>query len=252
LFGSQEFIKGIERWCLWIDEKNAKVASGIPEIARRIEAVRRHRSSSTRKETVALADRPYRFGEVRWREDDVLLVPKVSSERRPYLPIGILSAGNVVTDLAFTVYSPPAHVAALVASRMHLTWAAAVGGQLETRLRYSNTLIYNTFPVPDLTSAQEEDLAEGLMEVLTAREEHPGKTIAWLYDPDTMPETLRDAHARLDAKIEQIYVGRLFRNDVERLEHLFKRYTALLDKESLDLSERARAKAPNKQRKAAQ
>lgn len=235
LYGSQEFIKGIERWCLWIPDDQAEDAARIPEIARRIQVVRRHRSESTRTETVALADCPHRFGETRWRDEEVLIVPSVSSERRPYLPVGVLPPGGVVSNLAFTVYSPPAHVAALLASRLHLTWAAAVGGQLETRLRYSNTLVYNTFPVPDLSKAQEQELEERLTDVISAREAFPGKTIAWLYDPDFMPESLREAHARLDAAIERIYVGRLFRNDAERLEHLFKRYVTLLRNQALEL-----------------
>jgi hypothetical protein len=227
LVGSQELIKGIDRRCLWITDDNLGSALLIPPIAKRIEAVRAYREESRRPETQALASSPHKFGEIRHQERDAVVVPKVSSEQRPYLPVGSINSGDVVTDLAFAIYNAPIHVFAILSSRLHLVWTAAVGGQLETRLRYSNTLVYNTFPLPELSSAQRVSLEDHALAILGAREAHPGKTMAWLYDLETMPNDVLTAHRELDEALEEIYIGRAFRNDTERLAHLFKLYSVM-------------------------
>jgi len=116
---------------------------------------------------------------------------------------------------------------ALILSRLHLVWIATVCGKLETRYRYSNTLGWNTFPVPPLTENQKADLMRCAEEILLAREAHFPKTIADLYDPDAMPEDLRRAHDANDETLERIYIGRRFRNDTERLEKLFGTYVQM-------------------------
>lgn len=231
LYGSQEFIKGMRRWCLWIEDNQLDLARSIPEVARRIEVTRVHRAKSTRPETNVLAAVPHRFGEVRHQHRDAIIVPSVSSEARPYLPVGLLPAGNVISNLAFAIYGAPDYVIALLASRLHLVWTAAIGGQLETRLRYSNTLVYNTFPVPELSDAQKEELEAHAANILSVREHYPGKTCAWLYDPETMPAPLLEAHAQLDASLERMYIGRTFRNDTERLERLLRMYCTMIQNE---------------------
>ena len=156
-----------------------------------------------------------------------LIVACVSSERREYIPIGLFGSDTIVSNLAFALYDAPLWNLALIASRIHLVWIATVCGKLETRYRYSNTLGWNTFPVPVLTEKNKVDLTRCAEDILLAREAHFPATIADLYDPETMPENLRLAHARNDETLERIYIGRRFRNDTERLEKLFELYTVM-------------------------
>jgi hypothetical protein len=148
----------------------------------------------------------------------------VSSESREYLPVGFLPAGTIVSNLAFALYDAPLWNMALVASRLHLIWIATVCGKLETRYRYSNTLGWNTFPIPLLTSKNKADLTQCGESILLARERHFPATIADLYEPESMPADLRAAHELNDDTLERIYIGRRFRNDTERLEKLFDMY----------------------------
>lgn len=156
-----------------------------------------------------------------------IIVPSVSSESREYLPCGYEPAGTVISNLAFALYDAPLWNMALIASRLHLVWIATVCGKLETRYRYSNTLGWNTFPVPTLTEKNTADLTRCAEDILLAREHHFPATIADLYDPDTMPADLRAAHERNDEVLERIYIGRRFKNDTERLEKLFDLYTRM-------------------------
>jgi hypothetical protein len=154
-------------------------------------------------------------------------MPRVSSEHREYLPVGLLEADAIIQDQALALYDAELWNLALIASRLHLVWVATVCGKLETRYRYSNTLGWNTFPVPLLTEQNKADLTTCAENILLAREAHFPATIADLYDPDKMPENLRYAHARNDEVLERIYIGRRFKNDTERLEKLFELYTRM-------------------------
>ena len=156
-----------------------------------------------------------------------IIVPSVSSESREYLPCGFEPAGTVVSNAAFAMYDAPVWNLALIASRLHLVWIATVCGKLETRYRYSNTLGWNTFPVPTLTEKNKADLTRCAENILLAREHHFPATIADLYDPENMPADLRAAHDRNDEVLERIYIGRRFKNDTERLEKLFDLYTKM-------------------------
>ncbi|MGB1190472.1 MAG: type IIL restriction-modification enzyme MmeI, partial [Pseudomonadales bacterium] len=156
-----------------------------------------------------------------------MIVPSVSSESREYLPIGFENRGTIISNLAFALYDAPLWNMALIASRIHLVWIATVCGKLETRYRYSNTLGWNTFPVPQLTETNKTDLTRCAEDILLAREAHFPATIADLYDPEKMPDNLRQAHERNDEVLERIYIGRRFRNDTERLEKLFELYTKM-------------------------
>ncbi len=226
--GSQEFVKGIIRKCLWIEDEQAEEAGRIPPVADRLEGVRIMRLASDAESTRAYADRPYRFKQIQGRGlNSSIVVPKVSSESRDYLPVGLLTAHSVVSDNAFALYDAPLWNMALIASRLHLVWIATVCGKLETRYRYSNTLGWNTFPVPLLTEQNKADLTACAENILLAREAHFPATIADLYDPDNMPDNLRHAHERNDEVLERIYIGRRFKNDTERLEKLFELYTKM-------------------------
>ena len=226
--GSQEFVKGIVRKCLWIDDEQAEEAKRISIVAARLEGVRAMRLASDAESTRAYADRPHRFKQIQGRGlTSSIVVPKVSSESRDFLPVGLLTAHSVVSDNAFALYDAPLWNLALIASRMHLIWVATVCGKLETRYRYSNTLGWNTFPVPLLTEQNKADLTACAENILLAREAHFPATIADLYAPDRMPDNLRHAHERNDEVLERIYIGRWFRNDTERLEKLFDLYTKM-------------------------
>jgi hypothetical protein len=226
--GSEEFIQGKERRCIWVDDDGLARATQNDWLVQRFDAVRRQRAASSRETTSALAECPHRFGEVRQAGNElVLIVPIHSSESRAYLPVGLLPRGSIVSNACCALYDAPLWNMALIASRLHLVWIATVCGKLETRYRYSNTLGWNTFPVPLLTDQNKADLTACAEAILLAREAHFPATIADLYDPDTMPENLRHAHARNDEVLERIYIGRRFKNDTERLEKLFELYTKM-------------------------
>ncbi|MBD3771802.1 MAG: class I SAM-dependent DNA methyltransferase [Rhodobacterales bacterium] len=226
--GSEEFIQGKVRYCLWIEQDQWADAARSPAIAWRLEAVRAMRLSSKAGSTRDYAKAPYRFVQIQGNaKQSALTVPRVSSEGREYLPVGLIDNHSVVSDSAFALYDAPLWNMALIASRLHLVWIATVCGKLETRYRYSNTMGWNTFPVPTLTEKNKADLTRCAEDILLAREAHFPATIADLYDPDTMPADLRAAHERNDEVLERIYIGRRFRNDTERLEKLFELYTKM-------------------------
>ena len=226
--GSHELINGYSRYCLWLMDDQAEIAINIPAISNRLQRVAEFRKSSPKAPTKAMAKFPHRFAERRQVSfGPPLIIPKVSSEHRPYLPIAYMPAETVVSDNAFAFYDAPLWSMALVGSRLHLVWIATVCGKMKTDFRYSNTLGWNTFPVPPLTDNQKADLTRCAENILLAREAHFPATIADLYDPETMPENLRQAHDRNDETLERIYIGRRFKNDTERLEKLFDMYTKM-------------------------
>ncbi len=155
------------------------------------------------------------------------MVPQVSSERREYLPVGLLKSDAVLTHLAHVIYDPSLIDFSVLSSRLHLAWVAAICGKLETRYRYASNLGWNTFPVPPLTENQKAELTRCAEDILLAREAHFPTTIADLYDPEKMPDNLRAAHDKNDETLERIYIGRRFKNDTERLEKLFDMYTKM-------------------------
>ena len=227
IYGSDDFINGGSRFCVWIEDKHLLEAQNIPALSKRIEAVRKLRLASPDKGAQGLAKRAHQLKLMRIGQQRTIVVPSVSSERRPYLPTGLVDEGTTLTNLAFGLYDAPLWNLALIASRLHLVWIATVCGKLETRYRYSNTLGWNTFPVPTLTEQNKADLTACAENILLAREAHFPATIADLYDPDEMPENLRHAHEHNDEVLERIYIGRRFKNDTERLEKLFELYTKM-------------------------
>lgn len=228
--GSNDSIQGDMRYCLWIDDDEVLDAEAIPEVSERIARVRKHRLDSSRAETNALAASAHAFGERRHRTGRALLIPRHSSENRPYLPSVVVGDETVVGDSAIAMYGVRLRDFAVYSSRMHLVWAATVCGKIKEDYRYSNTLGWNTFPVPRLTEKNKEDLEKCAEDILLAREAHFPATIADLYDPEKMPSDLQAAHDRNDETLERIYIGRRFRNDTERLEKLFELYTRMTKK----------------------
>src|SRR5271166_6433393 len=186
--------------------------------------------ASKSKETRPSAEFPHRFRQIQGAPGDTaLIIPIHSGENRNYLPVGLLPNGAVVSNAAYALYDAPLWSMAIVASRLHLIWIATVCGKLETRYRYSNTLGWNTFPVPTLTEKNKTDLIRCAEDILVAREAHFPATIAELYDPESMTDDLRRAHENNDETLERIYIGRRFSNDTERLEKLFGLYTKMTE-----------------------
>ena len=222
--GASEYIKNDYRYCLWIEDDAIDLARRIPEINARIEKVRSFRKKSTKASTVEWANKPHSFTERRYCDSDCIIVPSTSSENREYIPIGFLYNREVVSNSAFTIYDASTWLFGLLTSRMHMTWVKTVGGRLETRYRYSAQLCYNTYPFPKISEAKKAEIEEAAEEVLITRENYPGSTLADLYDPDKMPQDLREAHSRLDDIVESCYPGYPFANDDARLECLFKLY----------------------------
>lgn len=227
---SEEFITGKQRFCLWLEDSNLALAKTIPEIEQRIENVHKMRQASSKKQTQQDALTPHLFSEIRHRKSKVtIVVPRVSSENRPFLPVGLIQGSTIIGDRNFALYDAPLWNMALIASRLHWVWIGAVCVRLEMRFSYSNTLGWNTFPVPTLTEKNKADLTRCAEDILLAREVHFPATIADLYDPETMPANLREAHERNDEVLERIYIGRRFKNDTERLEKLFELYTKMTE-----------------------
>lgn len=224
IVGSDEFIKGKERWCLWIPEEKASAAMEIPFIKERVDKVRELRINNKDKNARRLAERPYQFREMRETTSYSLVVPSVSSENREYVPVGFVNKDTIVSNLAFVIYDCDPWVFGVVSSHMHNLWFRAVCGGLETRVRYSNELGYNTFPFPDITDEQKKDIRNCVNQVIAVREEEFDKTYAQMYKKGEMSEELRFAHSMLDLQIDRCYQDKPFVNDDERLDCLFELY----------------------------
>lgn len=230
MYGSEEFINGKPRHCLWIDDNEAEDALRNEEIARRVERTRNLRLDSTDTSCLKLAERPYQFREHPDLNREKIIIPSVSSERRKYIPIGYLDKGTVVSNLAFAIYDASLWLFGILTSEMHMTWVRTVGGRLKTDYRYSAGLCYNTFPFPTISDTKKSEIEEAATNVLLARANYPEKTLAELYDPEKMPEDLREAHEELDRIVESCYPGAPFPNDEARLECLFRLYEKMTAK----------------------
>jgi hypothetical protein len=245
--GSQEVISGLPRKCLWIDDASASLATRIPPIAQRVEKVARARAKMVAdKSAQKLARTPYRFRESFVGQHRVIVMPAISSESRPFMPVHVVSPKHIIGHKCYALYDAPLWNVALIASRLHWVWIGTVCVRLEMRFSYSNTLGWNTFPVPPLTDQNKADLTRAAEKILLAREAYFPATIADLYDPENMPDNLRRAHEQNDEVLERIYIGRRFRNDTERLEKLFELYTKMTAQPSSPKPAAARTKRTTK------
>jgi len=241
-YGSKEFIQGQERWCLWIEDNMLPLAVSIAPVKERIEGVKAFRLASTKKSTVERAQVAHQFEQIRRSGEDVVVVPRHFSENRAYLTVGFVQGEMaILSDACSGLYGPCVFEMAILSSRLHALWTATVGGRIKTDYRYSNALVYNTFPVPLLSADQRQSLEGHTWSIIEERETWPGKTMAWLYDPETMPENVRKAHRELDETLETIYAGRPFRSDTERLEHLFRLHANMIKKAPGGKAERQKA-----------
>ena len=231
--GAADYINDIERYCLWISDRDVSAAREITPIAERLDRLASWRRESKAQSTVDFADRPHRFKQRAYKATDSIIVPRVSSERREYMPMGYLGPDTVVSDAAFAIYDAQPWLFAILTSRMHMAWARAVGGKMKTDFRYSNTIVYNNFPAPPLSEALKERLAAAALRVLDVREYHCEQTLAELYDPDKMPQDLREAHAAVDALVDSIYSKKPYETDEQRLSDLFALYQRMTAQEAV-------------------
>ncbi|MEI7731411.1 MAG: type IIL restriction-modification enzyme MmeI, partial [Verrucomicrobiota bacterium] len=237
--GAEEFINGIERWCLWLAKATAAEIRAMSAVMRRIEAVKDHRLQSARATTRALAKQPTLFGENRQPASNYLLIPGVSSETRNYIPIGFLRPNIIASNAVSVVPDATLYHFAILTSTMHMAWVKHVCGRLESRFRYSNQIVYNNFPWPTaVTPAQREQLesaakhildlrvecGDGRHGYLPVRQKSAACTLADLYDPLTMPAALAKAHAALDRAVDRCYRKEAFASDRQRVEYLFQLY----------------------------
>ena len=226
--GSAEFIRGSRRFCLWIDEETLSLVRDIPEIQSRLKAVKKLRSESRGTQANQNAATPHRFVFAPHTDELSTIIPRHFSERREYVTAGVVNGKHqVIADSASAIYGSSLVDFSVIRSRLQMVWVGSVAGRIKADYRYSSTLVWNTFPIPRLTEKNKEDLTRCAGGILLAREAHFPATIADLYDPDNMPADLREAHERNDEVLERIYIGRLFRNDTERLEKLFEMYTKM-------------------------
>lgn len=228
--GSEEFINGKERYCLWINDDEAEFAFANNFVAARLEKCKKMRLASKKIPTQNLAETPWAFSERRYYASDSIIIPAVSSECREYIPIGFLDENTVISNAAFAIYDAQLWLFGILTSKMHMAWVKAVGGRLKTDYRYSATLCYNTFPFPKITEAKRTEIEQAAEDVLMAREQHTEKTLAQMYDPNHMPANLRGAHNKLDRVVESCYRPAPFHSDEERLEHLFALYEKMTKK----------------------
>lgn len=231
ILSAHEFLNGKKRFCLWLEEVDKEEYDKFPLVKERVDKNEIVRLNSSRPQ---LAQIPHLFAQITQPEGkDFILIPRHSSENRDYIPIGYFDSSYKASDSNLIIATDEPWLFAIVTSRMHMVWVRNVGGKLEERLRYSAKLCYNTFPFPDLTTKQKENLNLYVFSILDERAKHPSKTMAQLYNPSTMPKGLLHAHQELDLAIEQCYRLQPFKNDTERLEYLFKLYEEMTLKDTL-------------------
>lgn len=222
--GASEHTSNRERWCLWIDDGDIDEAMSIPTIRNRISSVKAFRDKSSKEATKKLSLVPHRFGEPRYQPLLSILVPIHGSDRRKYIPFGILNADVIASNAVQVLYCDDLFIFGLISSYIHNLWIKVSCGKIKEDPRYSSTLGYNNFPIPVVGSIVRKKITAAAFGVLEARERYPERNLAELYDPDLMPPELLSAHTTLDELVEAIYKKAPFTSDVERLEFLFKQY----------------------------
>ncbi|MBL1408816.1 class I SAM-dependent DNA methyltransferase [Sphingobacterium sp. C459-1T] len=226
--GSYELINKVNRWCLWFDDCNVENYKTVVFFGDRIQNVEDFRKKSKKSSTNIASNMPHKATENRFNPESSIVIPRVSSERREYIPIDIMDPNTVILDSAQAIYNPKIYLIGVLTSKMHMVWMKTTAGRLKNDYRYSSALSYNTFPFPKISKEKEKELEECAYQILETRERYPEKTLAQLYDPDKMPDDLREAHRLNDLAVESCYRAKPFDSDEERLEHLFKLYEKMI------------------------
>lgn len=226
-----EFIRWEERFCLWIENHELEDASKMEFIKNRLENVAEFRKKSKAQSTRDFAKCPNKFKQITYNWTHSIIVPRVSSERREYVPFWFLDKDVVILDSAQAIYNAEPWIFWVISSKIHMAWMRTVSWKLKNDFRYSSALCYNNFPFPNISEKQKEAITNNVYNILEEREKHPEKTMAELYDPDKMPDGLKEAHRLLDELIERCYRSTPFRSDEERLSYLFNLYEKIVENE---------------------
>ena len=230
LLGSAEFLNAKERYCLWLVNISDEELDNLPLVKNRVNKTEEMRLASKDEGANKLAERPHEFRDTR-NPKNYILVPRVSSERRRYIPVGFLDKSTISSDGNQIIPDGNIFDFGMLTSLAHNDWMRLVAGRLKSDYRYSGTIVYNTFPFPDTTDEQKKNIEALAEEILLARASNAGMTLAELYDPDKMPEDLKQAHSTLDDAVDKLYRPQGFANTEERLAHLLARYEKLIELE---------------------
>lgn len=230
LYGGNGMLNGLSQWCIWVSQNELEEASKITELKRRFDEVYKFRlnGGEVAQSLVAI---PYRFRYVHEPKENTIMIPSTSTEERVYLPVEIKFGKVQSLHSVQVIYDADIFILGFLLSKIHFIWVKSVAGGLETRIGYSNTICYNTFPFPNITEIQKKELEKHVYKILSEREAHSEKTLAQLYDPEKMPDGLREAHHQLDLAVERCYRAKPFETDEERLEYLFKLYEQMIEDE---------------------
>lgn len=240
LISAHEFLNGKKRYCLWLEDISNDELNDLPLVKERVNNIRELRLQSSRPQ---LAEVPHLFAQITQPDNsDFILIPGHSSESRDYIPLGFFSSEYKSNNSCLVIATDSPWLFGVLHSKMHMVWVDAVGGKLKTDYRYSAKLCYNTFPFPTLNEKQKETINQYVFAILDERAKYPEKTMAWMYNPETMPAGLKQAHHDLDLAIERMYRLTPFNSDEERLEYLFKLYDEMTKKETLFAKEKSKTK----------
>ena len=244
VLGAREFLNGEQRWCLWFADEKLENLESMPKIKELLEKVKKFRLESTSQATKSIASNPHLFQQISQPKfDNYILVPSVSSERRKYIPIGFFSHNVISTNLNHMIPNGTMYEFGILTSLAHNDWMRLVAGRLKSDYRYSGTIVYNTFPFPTVTDDQKKHIEHLAEEILLTREDFAGETLAKLYDPDTMPESLKIAHQNLDDAVDKLYHPKGFADTASRLAHLLERYESLINTEKKQAIDKKAKKA---------
>jgi type I restriction-modification system DNA methylase subunit len=232
IYGSAELINKIERYCLWITNDNLELAMSIKPIRERIENVKKVRINGATN-AKSCANRPHQFCMLNTTNEIQIVLPRVSSIRRDYIPMDFLDKSNIISDAAQVILDAKPDTFSVLNSKIHVLWVKSFAGKLKNDFRYSAGICWYSFPFPQISEAQKQELTQCAFRVLEERENHSEKTLAQLYDPDKMPEGLREAHRLNDLAVERCYRSKPFESDEERLEYLFKLYEKMIAEEKV-------------------
>lgn len=231
--GAEEFLHGVKRYCIWINNHQKEEATKIVELKNRVLMVERFRLSSTDAGTRKLARRSHQFRDIKEAKLSSIIVPSSTSENREYIPIGYLNKNVIISNLGNVIYDPPSYLLSLLSSKMHMTWVFAVSGGLGSGVRYSIGISYNTFPMPELNKNQISLLEELSFNLIDEREKYSDKTLAELYNVNLMPLSLKNIHNKIDKTVDEIYLSKSFENNNYRLKFLFNLYEKITNREVL-------------------
>lgn len=225
LMSAKEFLNNEKRWCLWLVDSEPSELKKLPEVNKRVQLVKEIREKSSREETRNLSEIPLLFGEIRQPELNYILIPRVSSENRKYIPMGFFDKNYIVSDTCLFVKTDSLYYFGILQSVIHMSWVKYTCGRLESRFRYSNEIVYNNFPFPENTTEKQiKKVEEKAKKILEIRNEFTNSSLSDLYNPLSMPPKLTKAHHELDKAVDLCYSNQVFENETKRIEFLFDLY----------------------------